>query len=89
MKKPKIMFEKFRQLAKLKQIQDLLLREKIEVEREGVKVVLNGKMEIEKLELNSELPKERQEIILKDCFNEALSKLKRVLAQKFSQEVNL
>jgi len=88
-KKPKIMFEKFRQLAKLKQIQDLLLREKIEVEREGVKVVLNGKMEIEKLELNSELPKERQEIILKDCFNEALSKLKRVLAQKFSQEVNL
>ena len=83
------MFDKFKQLAKLKQIQDLLSREKIEVEREGVKVVLNGKMEIEKLELNSELPKERQEIILKDCFNEALSKLRRALAQKFSQEVGL
>ncbi len=83
------MFDKFKQLAKLKQIQDSLSREKIEVEREGVKVVLNGKMEIEKLELNSELPKERQEIILKDCFNEALSKLRRALAQKFSQEVGL
>jgi len=45
------MFEKFRQLAKLKQIQDLLSREKIEVEREGVKVVLNGKWSLRKLNL--------------------------------------
>jgi len=83
------MFEKFRQLAKLKQIQDSLSRERVEAEREGVKIVLNGKMEVERVELNSELTKERQEIILKECFNEASSKLRTILAQKFSQGVNL
>jgi len=83
------MFEKFRQLAKLKQIQDSLSRERVEAEREGVKIVLNGKMEVERVELNPELTKERQEVILKECFNEASGKLRAVLAQKFSQGVNL
>ncbi len=76
------MFEKLRQLQQLKSLQDDLGKEKAEAEREGVKVVINGKMEIEEIRLNAELSKERQEMVVKDCVNEALGKIKMSAAQK-------
>ena len=79
------MFDKFKQLKQLKELQDSLKDEKEEVSREGIKVIVNGKMEIEEIELNQELSKEQQERIIKDCINEAMKKIQMVAAQKMSQ----
>jgi DNA-binding protein YbaB len=76
------MFEKLRQLKQLKNLQDDLGKEKAEAEREGIKVVVNGKMEVEEIRLNAELGKERQEVVVKDCVNEALDKIKLSAARK-------
>lgn len=79
------MFDKFKQLKQLKDLQNSLKEEKEEASKEGVRVIINGKMEIEKIELNEELSKERQEIIVKDCINEAMKKIQVIAAQKMSQ----
>ncbi|PIS39309.1 MAG: hypothetical protein COT33_02605 [Candidatus Nealsonbacteria bacterium CG08_land_8_20_14_0_20_38_20] len=76
------MFEKLRQLQQLKNLQDDLGKEKAEAEKEGVKVVVNGKMEVEEIRLNAELSKEKQEMVVKDCLNDALGKIKLAAAQK-------
>ena len=79
------MFDKLKQIKKLKELQDSLSQEKAEVEREGIKVVVNGKMEVELIQINSELEKTQQEEILRDCINEAMKKMQMAAAQKMSQ----
>ncbi len=83
--KNKIMFDKLKQLQQLKELRDSLSQEKEEVERKGVKVIINGKMEIEKIHLNSGLNKEEQEQILKECINEAMKKIQMIVAGRMSQ----
>ncbi len=78
------MFEKIKQLREIKKLRDSLSKEKIEVEKNGVKVVLNGKMEVEEIQLNSDLGKKEQEEILCQCFNEAVRKIQMILAKKMS-----
>jgi len=78
------MFDKFKQLKKARELQNALAEEKIEVEKQGTKVVVRGDMKIDSVTL-SDLEKEKQEELLKDCINEAMDKVKRVLAQKMSE----
>jgi len=59
------MFDKLKQLKELQDLKSSLEKEKIEVKKEGTRVVVNGKMEIEEIEINEELSKEKQEEILK------------------------
>lgn len=79
------MFDKIKQLKQFKDLQNSLQKEKTEVEREGIKVVVNGKMEVEEIQLNPELPREEQEKILRDSINEAMKKIQVAAAQKMSQ----
>ncbi len=79
------MFNKLSQLKKIKDLQDALKDEIIEIEKQGVKIIVNGKMEVKEIQLNSELSKEDQENILKDCFNDAMKKIQITAAQKMSQ----
>jgi len=79
------MFDNFKQLKKLKELKDSLAKERIEIEKEGIKVVINGKMEMEEVKLNSELDIEQQQRIIKDCFNEAVRKIQRIAAEKMMQ----
>ena len=79
------MFDKLQQLKKLKDLQNSLADEKIEAGKDGVKVVINGKMEVQEIQINPELDKERQEKVLQDCFNEAIKKIQVAAAQKMSQ----
>ena len=83
-KKGKTMFDKLKQLKQLKDLHDTLSKEKAELEKDGVKVVINGKMEIESIQLNPALEKEKQEKILKDLINEAVKKIQMSMAQKMS-----
>ena len=74
----------FENLKKIQQIKNLLNSEKIEVEKNGLKVIINGKMEIEEIKLNPDLDFKTQQKILKDCLNEAIKKLQISLAQKMA-----
>ncbi|MCD6178121.1 YbaB/EbfC family nucleoid-associated protein [bacterium] len=79
------MFENLKKLKQLKEIGDSLKKEKIEIERDGIKIIMNGKMEIEEVKLNPELRQDEQEIILKNCINEAIRKIQMLVAQKMMQ----
>jgi len=79
------MFDKLKQLKQLKELKDILEREKREVEKEGIRVVVNGKMEIEEIRLNPQLDSEKQGEIVKDCINEAMRQIQAEAAQKMFQ----
>lgn len=79
------MFDQLKQLGKLKELKDILEKEKKEVGKEGVRVVVNGRMEIEEIKLNPQLDFETQEKIIKECINEAMKKIQMEAAQKMMQ----
>ena len=79
------MFDNLKQLAKLKELKDVLEKERKEVEKEGVKVVVNGKMEIEEIKLNPQLNTAKQEEIVKDCINQAFKEVQQEAAKKMFQ----
>lgn len=79
------MFEKLKQIKKLKDLQSSLSTEKAEGEKNGVKVVINGKMEIEEIRLNPGLSQEEQEKALRECLNETMRKVQMIAAQKMQQ----
>jgi DNA-binding protein YbaB len=49
------MFDKLQQLQKINELKNSLAQEKAEQEIQGIKVVVNGKMEIEDIHLNPDL----------------------------------
>jgi len=80
------MFNKLKQFKDLrsqaKTVQSALAQESVTEEKNGVKIVLNGNMEILELHINPELNKESQESALKSCFNDALKRAQRLMAKK-------
>ena len=80
------MFDKLKDLAEMKKqagaMQATLANEKVEVENSGIKIVMNGNMEVLELEINPELDKESQERYLKESFNQAIKKVQNLMAQK-------
>ena len=86
MTKQNHMFNNLKNLHKLqsqaKEIQNKLKDENVEVEKDGIKIVMNGNQEILSVEINSELSKEDQEKILKDLFNDAVKKVQQLMAKQ-------
>ncbi|HZJ40937.1 MAG TPA: YbaB/EbfC family nucleoid-associated protein [Candidatus Saccharimonadales bacterium] len=80
------MFSKLKQFRDLrsqaKTIQDVLAKEIITEEKNGVKIVMNGNMEVTNITLAGGLDKTAQESALKGCFNEAVKKAQRLMAKK-------
>lgn len=80
------MFSKLKQFQDLrsqaKTMQNALAQETITEEKNGVKIVLNGNMELINLTLNETLSKNSQEEILKNCFNDAIKRAQRLMAKK-------
>ena len=81
------MFDKLKQLAKIKSLQKSIENEEFESEKEGVKVVIDGSFMVRSISLNSDLDKNKQENILKECLNDAFKKARLAVAQKFSQMI--
>ncbi len=79
------MFDKIKQLKKIKELQDSLKDEKAVAERNGMRVIANGKFEIEEIKTNLELNQEEMERILMELINEAMRKVQMAAAQKMSQ----
>jgi len=80
------MFDQLKQLAQLKSLKEKLEKERAESEKDGVKVVVNGKMEIEEVRLNPNLDLQSQEKAVKDCVNDAIKKVQMSAAQKMFQQ---
>ena len=76
------MFDKLKQLNKLRELKNALEKEKKEVEKDGVKVVVNGKMEVEEITLNPQMEPGQQEKTVKDCINQALKEIQQEAAKK-------
>ena len=74
------MLDQFKKIAELKKLQDSFKKEKINVEKEGVSVEMNGNFEVENIKINPELGIEKQQEILKKCLNEAREDIQKKLA---------
>ncbi|NCF75262.1 MAG: hypothetical protein GWO87_02125 [Xanthomonadaceae bacterium] len=83
------MFDKFKQLKNLrkqgKELQKKLADEFILVEKHGIKIKMNGNMEIINLEISDETWKEKSDKDLKDIINEAIKQSQKMMAQKMMQ----
>jgi len=77
------MFDKIKQMKKMREVQNALAQEKIESEKNGTKVVLDGNLKVVEVVLNPSLSKEDQEKTLQECFNEGTDKVKMAMVQKF------
>ena len=80
------MFNKLKQFKDLrsqaKTMQDALAQESVTEEKNGVKITLNGNMEVINLSLNESLSKSAQEDAVKHCFNDAVKRAQRLMAKK-------
>ena len=76
------MWDQMKQAKEMYKLQKELEKERIEMEERGVKVVVSGKMEVEKVELNPEISKEEQEEAVKNCLNRAMKQIQANLVQK-------
>lgn len=80
------MFNKLKQYQDLKNqakmLQNMMSQQSITVEKNGVKLTINGNFEITNLNINGDLSKEKLEQTLKECFNDATKKIQRVVAEK-------
>ncbi|MFA5247814.1 MAG: YbaB/EbfC family nucleoid-associated protein [Patescibacteria group bacterium] len=80
------MFEKLKQLKDLrsqaKNIQSALSGVMINEERNGIKITMDGNMNVKTITLEKEMSKEELEKRLPDIFNETIKKAQRAMAEK-------
>jgi len=80
------MFNKLKHLKDLrsqaKQMQNVLGQELITTEKGGIKIVMNGNLEIISIAINESLAKDSLEGMLIDCINETIKKSQQIMAQK-------
>lgn len=74
------MFGKAGTLIKLKQMQNQLAKERVEVEEDGVKVVMSGEMKIKELKSNGQSDDK-----IADAINKAMEKAQKISAEKMQE----
>jgi len=83
------MFNKLKQFKDLrgqaKVMQSALGQEKIEVEKNGIKIVMNGNMEITDLTIENQSDPSIIAKTMKDLFNDAIKKTQRIMAKKMQE----
>lgn len=80
------MFNKLKQFKDLrnqaKTLQNALAQESVEYEKNGVKITMNGNMEITNLSIDPDISKDRLENILTDAINEIIKRAQKLMAKK-------
>ena len=83
------MFNKLKQFKDLrnqaKTLQNALAQETVEYEKNGVKIIMNGNMEITKLTINTDIQKDRLENILTEVINETIKRAQKLMAKKVQE----
>jgi DNA-binding protein YbaB len=78
------MLDNLKKINELRKIKNSLKNEFSEVEKEGVKVKVDGEMKVKEITISSELTKNKQEELLVSCINDALQKMQMKAMQKMS-----
>ncbi len=79
------MLDKLKKVNELRKLKNSLKDEVSEVEKDGVRVKVNGQMQIQEVEISPELTKKKQEEALEACINDALQKVQMKAAKKMSE----
>jgi len=83
------MFNKLKQFkdlrSKAKTLQNALADESVEYEKHGVKIVMNGNMEIKQLTIAPDLSQDRLASILTEAINETIKQAQRTMAKKVQE----
>jgi len=78
------MFESFKQLKQLKELQSAIQKEEIAVERDGVRIVMNGAFEVKEVAIPADLLGSKLEAVMRDAFNDAVKKAQQAIAGRFA-----
>ncbi|OGM92972.1 hypothetical protein A2333_02595 [Candidatus Wolfebacteria bacterium RIFOXYB2_FULL_49_7] len=78
------MFESFKQLKQLKELQSAIQKEEVAVERDGVRIVMNGAFEVREVSISSNLSGTKLESAMRDAFNDAVKKAQQAIAGRFA-----
>lgn len=80
------MFNKLKQFKDLrtqaKTMQDALATERVSEEKGGVKITMNGNMEVLEVNIESGMTRESIEMNVKSAVNETIKKAQRLMAKK-------
>jgi DNA-binding protein YbaB len=80
------MFNKLKQFKNLrdqaKELQGLLAQEKVDVEKHGIKLSMNGNMEVTGFTIPDAMPLADIQRYVPDLVNDAVKKAQRIMAQK-------
>ena len=80
------MFEKLKQLKdlrdKAKQLQNALSGETITADKGGIKITMDGNMNVSSVVLEKEMTKDEVEKKMPEAINETIKKTQRVMAEK-------
>lgn len=83
------MFEKLKQIKDLrsqaKTMQNALSGESATVEKNGVKIVINGNLEITELTIPDAMTGKEASSVVKDVMNDAVKKVQKIIAQKMQE----
>lgn len=83
------MFNKLKQFKDLrsqaKTMQDALSGESITIEKKGIKIVMNGNMEITELNIPESLSKDEVSKYMKEAVNESIKKVQKLMATKMQE----
>lgn len=83
------MFNKLKQFKdlrdKAKTVQGALAEERVSKEKNGVKISLNGNLEILEVSLNENLDKKSQEEAIKSVTNDAIKSAQKIMAKKLQE----
>ncbi|EKD24367.1 MAG: hypothetical protein ACD_81C00037G0004 [uncultured bacterium] len=78
------MFDSFKQLKQLKELQSAIQQEEVTVERDGVTISMNGAFEVKKVTISEDIAAAKLEGIMKDTFNDAVKKAQQAIAGRFA-----
>lgn len=83
------MFNKLKHLkdlrSKAKTMQNALASESITIDSKGVKIEMNGNMEITNVTITEDISKDKLAEIIKKNVNDAIKKTQRIMAQKMQE----
>ncbi len=83
------MFSKLKQYKDLrsqaKTMQDALSGESVTVEKKGVKIIMDGNMKVKSVKIEENTDKKTIEEASMECFNEAIKKTQKIMAQKMQE----
>lgn len=83
------MFNKLKQFKDLrnqaKTIQNALAQESVTVEKGGVKITMNGNMEVTSISIVGEMNNEKIAVYAKEAFNDTIKKTQKIMAQKMQE----